>query len=115
MPSLPLLAPIPLFLPQVCVKAVVGLAAAAFFGRWVFMRLWRRHDMKNSTVDASSAVEHYDTESGNDSIIESTGCDVESGRGDLVFAGDDIESGGAIRTADDCSLREEGAQVGGRV
>ena len=111
MATLPLLAPLPLFLLQMCVIAVVGLAVAVFFGRWACMKLWRRHDMKESTVHASSMVEDYKPKSEKDSIIESTGCDVEPQQGGLVLVGDDIESGGAIRTTDDCSLREAGAQV----
>lgn len=118
MPTLPLLAPIRLFLLQMCIMVVVGLAAAVIVGKWVLMRLWRRKNNKKNAVDASSAVDDCDPEAGNNSsIIEPADCDcdVESGRDDLASAEDDMESGRAIRTAADCSLQGEGAQVGGTV
>ena len=81
-----------------CVMVVGSLIAAGIVGRWLAGR-WKEETQKDTShVDASSAVDDYDPEAGNDSsTIESADCDAECGRGDLVSAGDNIESRSVIR------------------
>lgn len=96
-----------------CIIAVGGLVAAGFVGRWIVHQYSKKNHEDTSAVDDSSTIDDSDPETGNNfSTIEPTECDVEPGQGDLVSAGDDIESERTVGKTSHCSLQERGKQVG---
>lgn len=102
--------------PQTYIVLAAALTVAVCCGWWVSKRVRQWIRGAKNTADASSAVDDYDLESGNDIItVEFATFDVESVEVGLVSTEeDDVESGRATNSTDGSSLNEEGTQVGGR-